>query len=118
MSTLVDLNRRSYLRVGGTLKHPIVSYLSARYKNLRQQLPADTLYMVTLADTANAPGIAFNVYGDRFYWWVVCFYNGIINPISDLKPGVLLELPNLEDINALLSVALTSLSEADANIII
>ena len=45
-------------------------------------------------------------------------YNGIINPITDLKPGKVLQLPNLEDINALLSIGLIQLQTDSANITI
>ena len=72
MTTLVDLKRKVYMRIGGTTRRPIPSYLSAKYKNIRQELTAETTYIVTQSDVANSPGIAFNVYGDRFYWWVIC----------------------------------------------
>lgn len=101
--SVLDLNRRSYLDVGGTSKKPSLNYLSAKYKNIRQLLNPEHSYNLDQSDIANAPGIAFNVYGDRDYWWVICLYNGITDPIGGFIPGTVLQLPTLADINALLS---------------
>lgn len=104
MSTsLIDLKRITYMDVNGTTKNPRLSYLSAKYKNIRFFLPPVNTYVVTSADVANLPGIAFNVYRDKDYWWVIGLYNGIIFPERDLKPGMVLQLPALSDINALLA---------------
>jgi hypothetical protein len=103
MSTLVDLKRITYMDVGGSVKNPRLNYLSAKYKNIRHLLPAVNTYVVTSSDVANLPGIAFNVYRDKDYWWVIGLYNGIIFPEKDLVPGMVLQLPSLSDINALLA---------------
>lgn len=100
MSTAISLNRRNYTKLGNNLS---LDYLSAKYKNIKQILKPTQSYTLTSSDAANAPGIAFTVYGDVNYWWVVCLYNGILDPISGLEPGVVLQLPSLADINALLS---------------
>jgi hypothetical protein len=73
MTTLIDLNRITYMSVGGSIKKPVLNYLSAKYKNIRFLLQARTSYLVTSSDAANLPGIAFRVYGDRDYWWVMVY---------------------------------------------
>lgn len=103
MSSLVDLKRATYLPVTGTTKNPRLNYLAAKYKNIKHLLPAANTYVVTAADVANLPGIAYNVYRDKDYWWVIGLYNGIIFPETDLVPGMVLQLPALSDINALLA---------------
>jgi hypothetical protein len=103
MSSLVDLKRATYLEISGTTKNPRLNYLSSKYKNIRHLLPAVNTYVVTSADMANLPGIAYNVYRDKDYWWVIGLYNGIIFPERDLTPGLILQLPSLSDINALLA---------------
>lgn len=103
MSTLVDLKRITYMELGGTSKNPRLNYLSAKYKNIRYLIPSVDIYVVTSSDVANLPGIAFNVYRDKDYWWVIGLYNGIIFPERDLVPGMVLQLPALSDINALLA---------------
>jgi hypothetical protein len=111
-STVLDLNRKSYMNVGGTSKKPNLNYLSAKYKNIRFLLNAEFSYTVDISDVANSPGIAFNVYGDRDYWWVVCLYNGVTDPINGFVPGMVLQLPTLADINALLSAQDTQQTNA------
>ena len=103
MSSLVDLKRVTYMEIGGSQKNPRLNYLSAKYKNIRHLLPAANTYVVTSSDVSNLPGISFNVYRDKDYWWVIGLYNGIIFPETDLVPGLVLQLPSLSDINALLA---------------
>lgn len=99
----IDLRRSSYLSTSQRGQTQSLDYLSAKYKNIRQILPAKQAYTLSMADYANAPGLAFRFYGDRNYWWVVCLYNGILDPITGFQPGDVIYLPSLADINALLS---------------
>lgn len=101
MSTFIDLNRASYLKASPSPDR--LNYLSAKYKNIRFNLKASQSFTLTNQDIANAPGIAFSVYGDVGYWWVICMFNGVISPIEDLVPGATLQLPSLSDLNAYLT---------------
>lgn len=101
MSTFVDLNRASYLKSSVSVDR--LNFLSAQYKNIRFLLPASRRYVVDMSDTANAPGIAYRLYGDKGYWWVICQYAGILNPITAFQPGTILYLPTLADINTFLT---------------
>lgn len=103
MASLIDLKRISYLIPSGTSRKPSLNYSSARYKNIKFLLQAQRTYLVKQGDACNLPGIAFKEYGDKDYWWVIGLYNGIIDPIQDLTPGTLLQLPSITDINTLLS---------------
>lgn len=100
MSTFVDLNRATYLKPGRGNR---LNYLSSLYKNIRFQIQAVQVYTLTQSDTANAPGLAFRFYGDVGYWWVICLFNGIIDPIEELVPGRTLQLPSIADVNAFLT---------------
>jgi len=111
MSSFVDLNRASYLKDGTEDR---LNYMSAHYLNIKFLVPPSFVYVVKISDVANAPGIAFNVYGDRGYWWIVCLYNGILEPISAFKPGTSLQLPSLSDIN----LFLTTQEQADGSNVI
>lgn len=101
MSSFVELSRASYLR--GSVSPDRLNYLSAHYKNIRFRVPATQRYNVTAFDECNAPGIAYNVYGDKGYWWVVCQYAGINNPMTQFVPGLVLQLPSLADLNTFLT---------------
>jgi hypothetical protein len=100
MASFVDLYRASYLKPGTDGR---LNYLSAKYLNIRLMVSPSREYVVKAADEANSFGIAYNVYGDPGYWWIVCFYNGILNPITDIVPGTRLQLPSLADVNAFLT---------------
>lgn len=107
MTALVNLNRSFYMstttvvQTGGSKQ--VLDYLSPKYKNIRYKLPINQTITIGAHDQANAPGIAHRIYGDKSYWWVVCMFNGIINPVTELEPGTVIMLPSLNDINALLS---------------
>lgn len=103
MASLLDLNRASFLTVGGSVKKPALDFLSPKYLNIRYLLPPTKSYTVDSSDQANAPGISRAFYGSVDYWWVVCMYNGILDPITEFVPGSVLQLPDLSDINAFLS---------------
>lgn len=100
----IDLRRVTYMTTS-TAKASTQSldYFSAKYLNIKNVLPVSQIYTLNLSDYANAPGLAFQFYGDTGYWWVICLYNGIIDPITGFQPGDTINLPSLADINALLS---------------
>ena len=103
VDSVLDLHRSSYLKAGGTVDIPYIDYLSAKYINIRYKVAPSMSYVVSESDEANAPGIAYAVYGNTDYWWVVCLYNGIIDPVSEFTPGRKLLLPSMADINNLLT---------------
>ena len=102
-SNILNLSRSVYMTLGGPSKSPYFDYLSPKYINIKFLLQAAKSYIVDVNDAANAPGIAFAFYGSVDYWWVVCMFNGIIDPITELTPGRVLQLPTLADVNAFLS---------------
>ena len=103
MSNTLELNRVPYLKVGGPKNRPYLDYLSPKYLNIAFALRATNSYTVNSSDASNAPGIAFLVYGNRDYWWIICLYNGILDPLAEFVPGSVLQLPDLADVNAFLS---------------
>lgn len=103
MATILNLQRETYVSIGQDKLRPSLDYLSAKYKNIRQLLSPRDSYQISVADQANAPGLAFKFYGDKGYWWVICLYNGILDPIMGFEPGMVIQLPSLADINAMLT---------------
>lgn len=101
MSAFIDLNRASYLKASESIDR--LNYLSAKYKNITFRIEPKQHFTVTHADTANAPGLAHLIYGDKGYWWVLCMYNGILDPLEEIAPGRMLKLPSLSDINNFLT---------------
>jgi hypothetical protein len=66
-------------------------------------LPAEQTFVVTSANVANSPGLAYQIYGDKNYWWIICIYNGILDPIQDLQPGTVLQIPSITNVNSFLT---------------
>lgn len=101
MPAFIDLNRATYLKE--SVSPDRLNYLSAKYKNVKYRLVPKQQYTVTHVDTANAPGLAHAIYGDKGYWWILCLFNGILDPISEIAPGTVLRLPSMVDINNFLT---------------
>lgn len=116
MASILDLNRRTYMKIGGTTKKPALDCLSAKYKNIKFVLTPQISYVITSADTANLPGLSSQIYGSRDYWWVIGLFNGILDPIGGLEPGMVLQLPTLADINAFLSTQDTQAENSSVTI--
>lgn len=38
--------------------------------------------------------IAYFLYGDPSLWWLLCFYNKIIDPLSELTTGTTIQVPD------------------------
>jgi len=55
-------------------------------------------YRVDDSDIPDPALISYRVYGDVGFWWVVLLVNGIENPLAELEPGMILEIPNKLDI--------------------
>lgn len=115
MATVLNLNRSAYLDPGKVAK--TLDYLSAKYANLRYIVPARDSYTITSADECNSPGLAFDFYGSRDYWWVILLFNGILDPVGGLYVGLTLQLPSLADVNAFLAAQDAS-TESDLNVVV
>jgi len=55
-------------------------------------------YRVSVIDLLRPDLISYKVYGTVDFWWIILLVNGIDNPLSDLKEGMILEIPNKLDI--------------------
>jgi hypothetical protein len=55
------------------------------------------IFVTITADIANRPDlISQKAYGNPELWWVIYEFNGIRDPMFDLKPGTVLRIPELE----------------------
>lgn len=77
-----------------------LDYLSAPYIQTIKNVKNFVLHPVSDADAGRPDLIAKKYYGSPELWWIICFYNGIINPISELKSGVTLKIPDYSPIAA------------------
>lgn len=57
-----------------------------------------TSYRVSEQDILRPDLISYVNYNTKDYWWLILFYNGIVDPFSELEVGDLLYIPNLIDV--------------------
>ena len=72
----------------------VASPFKSPYRNIRFAIPAASTFTVTEADMSNLAGIAFRVYGDTSLWYMLLAYNGLQDPIQDVYPGLVLNVPS------------------------
>ena len=60
-------------------------------------------YTVTTKDLKRIDLIAYRMYGDVNFWWVVAVMNNISNPLRDLVAGVTLRIPKIAAITEALA---------------
>lgn len=70
------------------------SVFNARFKNMRFNVPVQQTIRLTAADEHNLPGLAFKYLGDVDLWWVLLEYNGLYDPIADVRAGLVLRIPS------------------------
>ena len=58
-----------------------------------------TTYQLTYGDRQRPDLISFTVYAKADYWWIILKFNNIMDPFTELStPGLILEIPNIKDI--------------------
>lgn len=76
------------------------SFLSLRKPLVLAEDSGDIFVEIT-QDLVNRPDlVAFKSYGDADLWWVIYEFNGIRDPLFDLKMGQILRIPRLERVLA------------------
>ena len=55
----------------------------------------DTFFTVTQEVLKRPDLISQNFYGDANYWWVIYEFNGIKDPLFELKMGQILRIPDI-----------------------
>ena len=59
-------------------------------------------------EEGRAPLIAARVHGSIATWWIICYYNGIINPKTELVAGMQLKIPSISSMEDYLRTATQS----------
>lgn len=73
-----------------------LDWLSATYNNLFEQIISDRLFIVTEAESGLPDAITARAYSTSELWWLICVYNGIIDPLDEIQPGLKLRVPDID----------------------
>jgi hypothetical protein len=98
---MADYRRANFVPL--TTNQLSLDALKAKYLNLRFNLPIQTSMIVSEKYVANLPGLADDVYGTIDFWWVIAMFNGIIDPINDMRIGRMINLPRYDDVVSFLN---------------
>lgn len=66
----------------------------SKARDLRYNVPAASTVVIDAASEANLPYLAHVHLGDQDLWWVILYYNGLTDPISDVYPSAILRIPD------------------------
>jgi len=72
-------------------------YNSLSYIDKTLEYPVQ-IYRITSEDMMRPDLISEKAYGTVNFWWVILAFNDIENPLVELTPGILLEIPHKMDI--------------------
>jgi hypothetical protein len=93
-----------YQGQGAAQSEILPDWLSATYLDLQESVLQYTLHTVSETDISQPDGISYTNYGRSDWWWLICTYNGIVNPITDMYIGQKLRIPALQQTQLLLQV--------------
>ena len=97
------MNRAPLMRAVNTTGGWVLDPHSAKFQALRTKSFTTTAYVVKDSEAGRPDLIAHKVYGDVSYWWVLAFYNGIIDPLTEFYTGRVLTVPDYGEVSTLLA---------------
>jgi hypothetical protein len=75
-----------------------LDFLRAKYIDALKQVTEYNLYTIDESTAYRPEYISFKHYSTVDYWWIVCFYNGVIHPMRDLYPSRVIKIPSFTQI--------------------
>jgi len=90
-----DFNYSSYTPYDNTGYYDI---FKSGYKNVRFAAQPNQKMQLDNSTAYNLPGLAFNLYGDTSLWYGLLAYNGLSDPLTDIYPGLVLQIPAKSDL--------------------
>lgn len=91
------MNRTSFFNIVDIGNGPEYDHLNNTLNRFTMNYPIE-YYRVVADDVKRPDTLSYKAYGSVKYWWVICYVNGIQNPLEDIEVGTLLKIPNILDI--------------------
>ena len=102
----MSFERKAYYATEiGTDGVEVHNYRTTDWRRLKESVAFRTPHVVNKEEEHNLPLISFKEYATTDLWWVLAHINDIVNPLSQVKAGNTLQVPNLESLqNALIEL--------------
>jgi hypothetical protein len=71
--------------------------------------PSDIIYIMEAKYEGRPDLLGYAFYGDTGLWWVICQYNGILDPLSELIEGKPLLIPTKTKVDTFFKADTTAL---------
>jgi hypothetical protein len=91
-----------YQGQGAAQSEQLPDWLNARYADIWQAELETQVHIVSDTDLGQPDAIAYRYYGNSNWWWLICSYNGVVNPLTDMFLGQRLKIPALQQAQLLL----------------
>lgn len=101
-----DLNWSRFTPVDNTGSN--YNMFKSGFKNVRFNVPNQSRYQLSMLDMANLPGLAYKFYGDTSLWRALMAYNGITDPLSEICPGMTINVTTKSAIQGYVSAQVKS----------
>lgn len=75
---------------------------TARFKDLKYRVLEQERVVIDSAFAGNLPGLAYKYMDDTSLWWTILLFNGLQDPINDVKVGMTLKIPSRTSVISLL----------------
>lgn len=72
--------------------------LSASYNNIHEDVTSFQYFVVTESEAGLPDAIAKSFYDTEELWWLICAYNAIIDPYTELVAGMRIKIPDLQQV--------------------
>lgn len=76
----------------------VLDTLNAAYEGLAFQSVSYDSFQVTETEAGQPDAIAYRFYGAEELWWIICTFNGIVDPYTEIVAGVKLRVPRLDEV--------------------
>jgi hypothetical protein len=81
----------------------VPDYLGAAYIDKIKNLTVGRKEALTAADEGYPELLSDRIYNTTDYWWILCMFNGCIDPLSDMQVGAVWSFPTADSIQVLLA---------------
>lgn len=81
----------------------VPDFLNASYVDRIRKLVIDQTYELQAGDIGYPDLLSSRLYGTIDYWWILCMYNGCVDPLTDMVAGAKWSIPTSDSIQNLVS---------------